>query len=537
MRFAHVMIGLVILVVGAIILNAFINFTDLRKNLLAEKVQQVEDITEGSLGILQAGLAKGQDVGSLKEVLRDFRYDGDNYVFMIDHNHCMVLDPDDAESEGKCNTESKVRIALLAQAKQGGGTVEYVTSSGRPKVSYVRPVPGQNMYLASGVFLDDFDGLLQDLAIQQAVITAIIGLIIGGILFGIDRLLRRDIQGLAGGLHAVAGGDTGFELPPKSAVREMETMREALAIFRERMQENEKLKAESAAKSAEAEAEKHRVMQEVADNFEATVKLVVDSVSNTSTQMQETARSMTTVAGQTEQQAGSAANASEDASGNVQTVAAAAEELTASIDEIGRQVNRSSATANRAVEDARATNSKVEGLVESAQKIGDVVKLIQDIAEQTNLLALNATIEAARAGEAGKGFAVVANEVKSLATQTAKATEEISQQIGEIQGATTDAATAIKGIGGTVEEIDEIASSISAAVEEQSAATQEIARNVQQAAAGTQKAASNISEVTKTASETGLSAGQVLEAAGELSAQSEKLGEEVDRFIAQIRAA
>jgi methyl-accepting chemotaxis protein len=229
--------------------------------------------------------------------------------------------------------------------------------------------------------------------------------------------------------------------------------------------------------------------------------------------------------------------AAEQASANVQTVAASAEELSSSISEIGRQVTQSATIAGRAVEDARRTDEVVQSLAAGAQKIGEVVTLIQDIAGQTNLLALNATIEAARAGEAGKGFAVVASEVKSLATQTAKATEEIGTQIGQIQGATKDAVAAIQGIGSIIAEISGIASTIASAVEQQSAATQEIARNVQQAAQGTQQVTENISGVKEAATSTGAAATQVLGAAGDLAKQSERLTAEVNNFLVGVRAA
>ena len=272
------------------------------------------------------------------------------------------------------------------------------------------------------------------------------------------------------------------------------------------------------------------------DDFERKVLGVVESVASAAVEMQSTAETMSSAAEETSRQSTAVAGASEQASGNVQTVAAAAEELTSSIQEISRQVQRAHEVAGRAVDEATNTNESVGSLAEDAGKVGQVVDLIKDIAEQTNLLALNATIEAARAGEAGKGFAVVASEVKSLADQTAKATDEIASQIGSIQGATRSAVAAIQNITSTIRSISETASGIAGAVEEQLAATQEISRNVQQAASGTQEVSSNISGVQRAAAETGSSADGVLSAAADLSKQSETLRYEVGKLLDEVRA-
>ena len=285
-----------------------------------------------------------------------------------------------------------------------------------------------------------------------------------------------------------------------------------------------------------ATASKLQENLKIASGFEATLQGVVGTVASAAAQLRGTAESVSNSAEDTSRRSAAVATASEQASTNVQTVAAAAEELAASVAEIGRQVSRSTSIASSAVEEANRTNVSVQGLVEAVGKIGDVVKLINDIAGQTNLLALNATIEAARAGEAGKGFAVVASEVKNLATQTAKATDDIGSQIGGIQMATRQAVEAIQGISGTIEQISEIATTIASAVEEQSAATQEIARNVQQASGATSQVSSNISGVTRAAAETGKATQQVLGAADALAREAERMRTEVGTFFARVRA-
>ncbi len=267
------------------------------------------------------------------------------------------------------------------------------------------------------------------------------------------------------------------------------------------------------------------------EDFESGVNVVVEAVASASTEMESTAQSLASIAEETDRQSTAVAAASEQASANVETVSAAAEQLSSSIAEISRQVSQSSEMAGKAVSEANSTNEIMQALADQANKIGEVVQMINEIAGQTNLLALNATIEAARAGDAGKGFAVVASEVKSLANQTAKATEEISAQITDVQNATVGAVSAIESIAQIINQINEIASAIASAVEEQSAATAEITRNVEEAANGTKEVSSNITNVTEAAKESNTSANQVLTAAGELSRHSEALKGEVEKFL------
>jgi methyl-accepting chemotaxis protein len=384
----------------------------------------------------------------------------------------------------------------------------------------------------------------ESLASISMTSTTLIGVAIGAVLLGlviaflIGRGIVRPVAGLTGGMRELAGGNFDVVLPGLERADELGEMARAVEAFKilaaeKAKREAEEKQAEEARQAAQRRADMHRL----ADNFQAAVGGIVDTVSSASTELEAAAGTLTKTAETTQSLSSAVAAASEQASANVQSVASATEEMTSSVQEISRQVQESSRIATSAVKQAEQTDARINELSRAAGRIGDVVKLITAIAEQTNLLALNATIEAARAGEAGRGFAVVASEVKQLASQTAKATDEISTQISGMQAATQESVAAIKEIGGTINRISEIASTIAAAVEEQGAATSEIARNVGEAAKGTAQVASNITDVNRGAGETGSASAQVLSSAQSLSHESNHLKSEVDKFLMTVRAA
>ncbi len=384
-------------------------------------------------------------------------------------------------------------------------------------------------------------------------------LLVLGIRTVFGRIITRPLDSITFAMRQLAAGDTATAVSGQQRTDEIGEMARAVEVFKHNAIERARLEAERTeqekraaeqerlarerqaalqrAADQKASDERHAMRQKMADDFEQAVGSVLEKVSAAAGELEQTANTLAGTAETTQRLSNAVASASEEASANVQSVASATAQMTDTVGEIGRQVHESSTIAGEAVSQAQKTDARVTELSKAANRIGDVVKLITAIAEQTNLLALNATIEAARAGDAGKGFAVVAQEVKALAAQTAKATDEISAQISGMQSATQESVAAIQEIGATISRISEISTTVAAAVEEQGAATREIATNVQQAAKGTAEVATNITQVSRGAAETGSASSHVLSSARSLARESSTLKNEIARFLGSVRAS
>ncbi|WP_237152284.1 methyl-accepting chemotaxis protein [Oryzibacter oryziterrae] len=368
-------------------------------------------------------------------------------------------------------------------------------------------------------------------------ITLGVGLLVAlGIALVLSRLIANPIKTLTDAMRRLATGDTNVAIDQQNRTDEIGGMLGAIRVFRDNAVERRRLAAQTEAEQL-ARSQRQDAIEHLISDFRREIEELVGSVAGNADQMEATARALASIADEARDRAGSAARASEMASSGVQTVAAAAEELAASIGEIRRQTQTATEVARRASNEAARTDSTITGLATAAEKIGAVISLIKAIAEQTNLLALNATIEAARAGEAGRGFAVVASEVKSLAGQTAKATEEIAAHISEIQSSTDEAVSAIRNIAGIMADVDTTTNVIAGAVGEQGHATDEISHNAQQAADGTREVATETGALTRVVGETSQSAAQVLEVSNDMNTQATRLREVVDRFITSVMAA
>jgi methyl-accepting chemotaxis protein len=375
---------------------------------------------------------------------------------------------------------------------------------------------------------------ITDIIIIAAIIVVIVLSLVMMLL--VRGVAARPLRRLTGVVEQLAGGNTGVDVPGTARGDELGIMAKAIEIFRQKLVEIDELRGKTEAAEREAAAARRRGMLELADNFEQSVKGVVEAVSASAVELEANAQSMSSVAEAATHQVQMVAAATTEASSSVTTVAAASEELSASISEISRQVSDSARAAGDAVGEVERTGDTMNELAAAADEIGGIVRLIGEIASQTNLLALNATIEAARAGDAGKGFAVVASEVKNLANQTGSAAEDITARISKIQLTTNSAVQAMGSVKTTISRVSEISSAIAAAVEEQTAATKEISGNATQAATGTEEVARNIEGVSRAADDAGTAAGQVREASAELAKQAEALRREVDSFIARVRA-
>ncbi len=541
--------------IGLCISGAFASYL-MQREMMNAKVEQIRSIVDMTRS-MALGLMKEVEAGKITKeaALAEFqaransmRYDnGDGYLFGSTMDRVTILGPDPkAINQVRPDTPTNGRILAKewrenASAK-GDHTMffDYMkpgTKEPIPKIGYSVWLPFWNMYLGTGVYINDIDARMQPLKWMLGLSILGIAVIAGGIAWLISRSISSPLNRLGKRMQELAEGRLDGEIPGIGRGDEVGAMAATVQIFKDNALRMRELEQADAANQQRAAAERRTTMENLANDFERSVNGIVHSVASAADGMQSTAQSMTATASDASVRASTVSAASQSASSNVGTVAAAAEELSGSVAEISRQVARSSEIAGKAVSDAERTNATVQVLSTGAEKIGEVVKLIHSIAAQTNLLALNATIEAARAGESGRGFAVVASEVKALANQTAKATEEISAQVAAMQTSTSDAVTAINGITQTIAQMSEITSSISTSISQQGDATREIARNIQSVATGSNEINAHIGGVTQAAEATGSAAAEVLSNARELDNQSGLLRQAVDGFLAKVRAA
>lgn len=552
MRLRISFMGIILGIVGVVLVGVAVisvsGALSTRDTMLAERKFKVQQIVLGVMEIVKGiqqleadGVMTPEEAKQrIYKSVGDFRFDGKNYIFGLGNDHCTLIHP--VIEIGSCNPGS-VRQGLQKQAAAGGGFFEYLSfragrrDEGRifPKVSYVAPIPEYDMYIGTGVYIDDVQEIFYGKLIEAAVLSGVVILIIAGLGLYVARRISTSLNSVKQRMLALASGDTSVDTDIKTPISDLEPLIGSLATFKEKLMETEELRHEQEAMKLRAESERRQQALDTADQFDEAVGQIVRSLSHSAGELEQTAASVDNVASYATEQSVVVAAATEEASTNVATIATATDELSASIAEIAEQVQKSASIANEAVSKSQSANNRIVGLANAAEKVGEVITLIEEIASKTNLLALNATIEAARAGESGKGFAVVASEVKSLATQTSEATQQIAEQVSNIQQETESSVHSIEEISNVIVQIDSISTTIASAVEQQEAATREISRGIQETSTATSEMGHTMTSLKENSISTGQSANVVKSSAENMNVQVQDLRSKVRDFLSGIR--